>query len=420
MRLAVLAAVAVTFLSCSASTGSGGTGGGAGTAGGVSPGGAGGSGAAGGAGGLPVGGTGGTQVLEGGSGTGGTAGGGECAPTASNVDDDGDGFTEAEGDCADCDPNANPGAYDVPGNGLDEDCNGAPDDTRIGCDGDVADIAYADPLAAARTIGLCHFASPNDRRWGVLDAKYVKVDGSPGMAPRSHGLLPGYGPNVNPQEGQRLLALSTGTARRPGDAGYFPPLGAVMGTQGFAPAGFPIDSPSCQGVVTSTDRVAFDPAALELSIRVPTNARSLRYAFNFYTFEYPQYVCTEYNDFFVALQNPPPPNAQSLNISFDSQGNPVSVNNSLLLACIPGTHNGKTFACPLGTAILQGTGYGGHAATGWLETLSPVQAGGVMQIRFAIWDMGDAALDSTVLIDAFEFRVEPASTAGTRPIEQPH
>ena len=35
----------------------------------------------------------------------------------------------------------------------------------------------------------------------------------------------------------------------------------------------------------------------------------------------------------VALQLPAPPNAQLGNISFDSQGNPVSVNNGFLDAC---------------------------------------------------------------------------------------
>jgi hypothetical protein len=40
------------------------------------------------------------------------------------IDDDGDGFSEADGDCEDGNPLINPGATDLPGDGLDLDCDG--------------------------------------------------------------------------------------------------------------------------------------------------------------------------------------------------------------------------------------------------------------------------------------------------------
>ncbi|GEM_PF-2370740 len=40
-------------------------------------------------------------------------------------DDDGDGFTEDEGDCDDADPEAHPGAEETPWDGVDQDCSGA-------------------------------------------------------------------------------------------------------------------------------------------------------------------------------------------------------------------------------------------------------------------------------------------------------
>ena len=120
----------------------------------------------------------------------------------------------------------------------------------------------------------------------------------------SHGLLPSFGPNVSPREGSNMLGLSSGTARAPGMPGWQSPEMADMATTGTTPPGFPKDSPACPGVQTAADTTAYNPAALELVIKAPKNANTMKFDFDFYTYEFPQYVCTIYNDFFVALVSP--------------------------------------------------------------------------------------------------------------------
>ncbi len=297
---------------------------------------------------------------------------------------------------------------------MDEDCNGTPDDEPLNCDQATVDIGYGDPVAAVQALGICR--QSDGTTWGYVagSAKYVKADGSSGMNDLSHGLLTGFGANVQPREGSRMLALSSGTARAPGMPNYQSPQGAKMGTTSPAPAGFPVAAPACPGVNPTGQ--ANDPAALEFQVKAPSNASSLKFDFDFYTFEYPNWICSEYNDFFVALMAPAPPNSQNSNVSFDSQGNPVSVNNGFLEVCKAQNAGGKNFPCPQGTGELQGTGFEGHAATGWLQTQAQVQPGQIIKFRFAIWDAGDHILDSTVLVDNLTWSVEQGeNTPVTKP-----
>lgn len=311
------------------------------------------------------------------------------------------------------------GAFDYPGNGVDEDCSGVADDEPLNCDSTVPDVGYGDPMVAAGAIGLCR--AQQGSSWGVIAAKFVKADGVDGMNPTSHGLLPAFGPALGPREGQRMLALSSGAARAPGDPGYSSPAASDMGTSGGQPPGFPVQSPSCPGVFQQP--FANDSAALEVTLRVPTNAKGLKFDFDFYTYEFPDYICSEFNDFFVAVVTPPPQGAQSGNVSFDSQGNPVSVNNGFLEVCPAQSAGGKNFPCPRGTGELQGTGYdeweesGPHAATGWLTTEAPVTPGGEITVRFAIWDAGDHVLDSLVLVDNFTWIEGELTGPKTQPVK---
>lgn len=342
---------------------------------------------------------------------------------ADSTDHDGDGYSFVDGDCNDCDVNINPGAFDDGspsadgGAPVDTNCDGAPGGDTFECDTGLQ-IADNDAFNAAKAIGLCRKADANatgkDKTWGVLDARFVKADGTAGMNPLSHGLLPKFGA-ANVQQGATMLGLSSGTARGPSMPGYQSPGGADMGTDSNPPIP-DMDTNACLGVTSGEPH---DAAALELMIRVPTNAKSIKFNLNFYTYEFPVYICSPYNDFFVTLMTPKPSGSSDGNISFDQNGDPISVNNSMLQVCQKQSAGGKNFACPLGTGLLQGTGFEGHAATGWLQTSTSVEPGSTVKLRFAIWDAGDHILDSTVLIDNFTFSVEPATGTVTEPIPNP-
>ena len=284
----------------------------------------------------------------------------------------------------------------------------------------------------ARAIGLCKFISEGDSGWGVLSARFTTASGVGTPNPLQSGVLPSFG-SATPLQGSSLLALSSGVARAPGQANFTSgcdvfDVMSEFDSEAYAP-GFPIASPACPGVRAGD---TYNSVALEVRIRVPSNAQGFRFNSNFYTYEYPVYICDEFNDFFAVLQQTDGGSFE--NIVFDTNGDAVSVNNALLQVCTPGNHGGRQFDCPLGRDLLTGTGFDGTSscggegdfsgpaseaggATGWLTTTVPVVGGSVITLRFAIWDSGDPILDSLTVIDGFEWELE--EIVGDAPVTEP-
>ena len=298
-------------------------------------------------------------------------------------------------------------------------------DPNAPCD-DGIEIDEKDPVQAAAALGVCTVIDEeDDQSWGLVSARWTMVDGTTpiDVSPfhLGHGIVDDFGSKLTPLEGKRMLLLSSGTARRPNDPGYKDPKGFDKQYNSNPPLGFPKESPACPGVVTGA---TYDDIALELELKAPENANALAFDFNFFTWEWPEYVCSEYNDFFVALLEPFPAKQSDGNISFDSKGNPVSVNNGLVRVCscsngppcdAPIVNPQKTYDCGLGSSQLKGTGFEGHAATGWLRTSSPIGANAVITLRLGIYDSGDGVLDSTSVIDNLRWLGDPVETPGTQP-----
>jgi len=365
-----------------------------------------------------------------------------CNVTDVNADSDKDGWSIAEGDCNDCDPNVNPGAIDVlvtPGDGgapyySDNDCTGKPGDGIGPCD---TGIPLTDTVAGdgAEAMELCRIASPDGTAhtatgptFGVLASAYTRANGAAFASPDLQvGIQPSFGTNVQVQKGANMLMLSSGHARTPSQSGSCGSNTCVENANGTAPTGFPQNTTACPPSMDINDDVA-----LQLKLRAPTNATGYSFDFKFYSFEYPYWVCNSYNDQFIALVSPAPTGAINGNIAFDSNKNPVSVNLGFFNVCNPsdvgnfaGACTGSTCPkapspyCPAGDSQLVGTGFDiwepntaskMAGATSWLTTQAPVTGGEEFTISFIIFDTGDQAYDSSVLIDNFQWIATPGQT----------
>ena len=259
-------------------------------------------------------------------------------------DDDLDGYTEDDGDCDDFNPSVHPGMVEDPTNGIDDDCDGATDGLAY------CDCPTTSDLAVA--LDLCEGVFGNT----VTGPAYQVIDS--------------FGPYV-PQGGCSMIALSSGV------------IGSV--------------------VEPGTDHGAFGPTddttTLTLTLVVPMWSSSFSFSFNFMSAEYPEWVGSEYNDFFYANLTS---GAFNGNVSFDSSGVPIQINNA--------------FFSVTDSASLAGTHFDGGVGggTGWLETTSPVVAGEIITLEFTIGDISDGNWDSTVLIDNFRWGVDNITTPDTQ------
>ena len=328
-----------------------------------------------------------------------------------------------------------PSFYDVPNDGCDNDGDGTVDNPEVCDDGETGDTAES----LARGIGICTRAS--ERGYGLVSAKLTRGwQRSEAPQAEQHGLLPKFGDVVVPREGKRLAVLSTGFAQEFNGAPNEPFsrgrdwYGALpgQGGNGTAPPGFPKGAEGCPQETEVNDVVD-----LHLELVAPKNASGFAFDFNFHSGEWPTFVCSKYNDGFIAYLHAKSYNGGTPdNISFDALQNPVSVNNGFFDRCTPGTTLGcgsemlGVSKCPGGPGELAGTGFGLlgppcgaetdatlGGATGWLFSQAPIEGGETFTLDFMIWDVGDGVLDSSVLIDNFRWALGEVTTTTDRPVD---
>jgi len=352
--------------------------------------------------------------------------------TLENAQDiDGDGYTYCDGDCCEREYECfgfnpaviNPGAYEVPDNGIDDNCNGEIDEIII-CDEGLkleVDDYEGNAVKLAKAMGICEGlisaelslagepVSENiaDNQCTEQGGSWTKIDRMSLPMPyfdnkyQTFAVQPIFGKAMEPLKGNMLAILSTGHWKNPTQNAACATLDAGdMKTSSKVPEDW-INrlpncmipkAPSCGGVAPQdglTNTCAGkqipsvqDPVMLTLKLKVPTNARAFEFQLFFMSIEYPTTVCSSdnYNDFFIALldskyneefpgsefQNP-----WDKNLAKDEFGNPVGVDLApagLFKACHPQcgmlTNNTNRWGFCENDFLLAGTGFEAKSTLG--------------------------------------------------------
>lgn len=173
-------------------------------------------------------------------------------------------------------------------------------DTEISADS-------TNPEDYAKAIGLCRVTTEDSSLWGLISAKITAPDGSIDVHENSSGLVSKFGNSINPKSGKYMLALTSGKIKGNKFEKFDP-----ANTQGFDPitSGAPSDwvsangdefpsAGSCNGT-SGTSGDVNDAVMLEMKIKAPKSAKSFSFNIYFFTIEYPGYICSNFNDFFIA------------------------------------------------------------------------------------------------------------------------
>jgi hypothetical protein len=133
-----------------------------------------------------------------------------------------------------------------------------------------------------------------------------------------------------------------------------------------------------------------DKLWMQMNLTVPVETEGFIFDFAYFSSEFPMWYNTEFNDLFIAWST-----------SETYTGNITFVNDAPLT--ITSLEDAGAFQYKANAPQLSGTGFEGHAGTGWFVARGSVAPEETFQLTFFIADMTDNILATAVLLDNFRW-----------------
>ena len=133
-----------------------------------------------------------------------------------------------------------------------------------------------------------------------------------------------------------------------------------------------------------------DKLWMQMDLTVPSGTEGYVFDFAYFSSEFPTYYNTQYNDLFIAWST-----------SETYTGNITFVNDAPLT--ITSLEQAGAFQYKANAPQLAGTGFEGHAGTGWFTARGSAASEETFQLTFYISDMADSILATGVLLDNFRW-----------------
>ncbi len=302
------------------------------------------------------------------------------------------------GDCYDSSPAAFPGAYEDPGDGIDNDCDGIVDEA-IECPGPCTGHTTDAYLCALEmcfdsgTLSNPNFYSPTG---DSISTAWAAV---------SH--FGSASNDLTPQGGTSYALLATGPA-----TGTF----HSEDLSGYGTANDPYSSDSYE----THDNVEF-----RVTLTAPSQALGFSIDYVFMSEEYEEFIGSSFNDkFYIFLTAPNTTNNQKTIINFTDCSSPNSYHDFVdpdtgKKQCYIAINTAYSEPCPNAPTNISGTGFecgfadeNHGSSTGWLVTSWPIEPNETFDLVFHIHDTSDGIYDSLVVLDNFHWLSTPF-TPGT-------
>jgi hypothetical protein len=234
-----------------------------------------------------------------------------------------------------------------------------------------------------------------------------------------------------PQEGSQYVVIGSGRTDEldsqnlqscNSDLGAYDPgappspiVGSNVGGQNCAENPALIGTGDCSNTIESQlAGTVNDYTELRITAQVPNTVNSFSYSLAYFSYEYPDYYLSVYNDMYIGWLES---EVWTGNVSFDEQGAPISLNAGFLDYRDANPPNDPMCQGNCSAPELHGTCMQGHAGTKWLTTSAGVKPGETITIVLAIFDMSDSILDSYAFVDNFQWGCDGDQPPSTVPIE---